>query len=68
MPNSIVVVINITDQHGNVVKSTEVSKKDIVPATDISNFGYSLKEQIEMVRGVQQNLMDLQSDFLKCET
>lgn len=65
MTNKIVLTANIIDETGNIITSKEISQKDIIPPTDISNFGYNLEEQLEILTVIQQNIIDSQADFLK---
>ena len=65
MANKIVLTTSIIDETGNIITSKEISQKDIIPPTDISDFGYSLEEQLQVLTVIQQNIIDSQADFLK---
>ena len=68
MPKKLVIVAKIIDDDGKTISSEEISQKVITPPTDTSNFGYSRVEQLEIIKNVQQSMLDNQVDFLKSET
>ena len=67
MTKKVVLTVNIVDENDKILSRQEVSKKEILPPTDISNFGYNKIEQLEIIKDVQQAMLDSQVDFLKSE-
>ena len=65
MSEKLIVTVSIVDDSGKVLSSTEISKKEIIEPTDISNFGYDLKEQLNLLKEIQQELLEKQAVFLK---
>lgn len=53
------------DKHGNELSEEIISDKEITIPTDITNFGYNHKEQLEIISGTQQVLLNEQSAFKK---
>lgn len=68
MSNKIIVKAIEVDEDGNELSSEILSTKEIIPPTDVSNFGYDQGEQLEIMGKVQQSMIEMQADFLKSET
>lgn len=68
MPKKLIVIVNAVDENGEMSLTKEISRKEITPPTDVSNFGYNRTEQLQIIAGVQQAMLDSQADFLKSET
>jgi hypothetical protein len=56
------------DDNGHEITTKIIYSKDIIPPTDCSNFGYNQQEQLDIIKEVQQTLLDTQADFLKSTT
>ena len=67
MLKELVVIINAVDENGEISLTKEISRKEIIPPTDISNFGYNQLEQLQIMKGIQQSMLDNQVIFLKSE-
>ena len=65
MSEKLIVTVSIVDDSGKVLSSNEISKKEIIEPTDISNFGYDLKEQLNLLKEIQQELLEKQAVILK---
>ena len=65
MSEKLIVTVSIVDDSGKVLSSNEISKKEIIEPTDISNFGYDLKEQLNLLKEIQQEFLEKQAVFLK---
>lgn len=68
MPKKLIVIVNAVDENGEMSLTKEISRKEIIPPTDISNFGYNRIEQLQMMKDIQQAMLDSQAVFLKSET
>ena len=68
MAKKLVVTVKVVDEGNQIISSQEVSSKEITPPTDISNFGYNKVEQLEIIKDIQQAMLDGQVDFLKSKT
>ena len=64
----IVITVSKIDENGEVVSREQISEKAITPPTNITNFGYNQREQLDIIKAVQQKMLDFQSNFLKSET
>ena len=67
MPKKLIITVNAVDENGETSLTKEISRKEIIPPTDISNFGYNRIEQLQMMKDIQQAMLDSQADFLKSE-
>lgn len=65
MPTKIILKAIAVDENGNTLSEEIISNKEVFRPTDCSNFGYNQKEQLEIMRKMQQALLDKQADFLK---
>ena len=68
MSKKLIVIVNTIDENDEISLNQEIFRKEIMPPTDISNFGYNRAEQLQIIEGVQQAMLDSQADFLKSET
>lgn len=68
MPKKLIVIVNAVDENGEISLTKEISRKEIILPTDISNFGYNRIEQLQMMKDIQQTMLDSQAVFLKSET
>jgi len=68
MLKKLIVIVNAVDENGEMSLTKEISRKEIIPPTDISNFGYNRIEQLQMMKDIQQAMLDSQAVFLKSET
>ena len=64
----IIITVSKVDEDGEIISREQVSEKIITPPTDIANFGYNQQEQLDIMKAVQQKMLDFQVDFLKSET
>lgn len=67
MPKKLIVIVNAVDEDGKTLSTKEISRKEITAPTDISNFGYNQLEQLQMMKDIQQSMLDNQVVFLKSE-
>lgn len=67
MVKKLIVTVNAIDENGEVLLTKEISRKEITPPTDISNFGYNRVEQLQIIEDIQQAMLDNQANFLKSE-
>jgi hypothetical protein len=65
MSDRVVVTINTINENGDILSSKELSNKEITEPTNINNFGYNKDEQLEMMKGLQEILLNNQAVFLK---
>jgi hypothetical protein len=65
MSEKLVITVSIINEQGEILSSKEVSNKEILEPTDITNFGYDLQEQLNLIKVTQQELLEKQADFLK---
>ncbi len=68
MLKKLIVIVNAVDENGEMSLTKEISRKEIIHPTDISNFGYNRIEQLQMMKDIQQAMLDSQAVFLKSET
>ncbi len=68
MTDKIILKAVKVDANGNEIETKILSSKEIIPPTDCSNFGYNQQEQLDIIKEVQQTLLDTQADFLKSAT
>ena len=68
MPEKLIVIVSTINEDGEISSTKDISRKEITPPTNISNFGYNRAEQLQIIAGVQQAMLDSQADFLKSET
>ena len=68
MTDKIILKAVKVDANGNEIATKIISSKEIIPPTDCSNFGYNQQEQLDIIKEVQQTLLDTQADFLKSAT
>jgi hypothetical protein len=53
------------DENGNELSEEIVSDKEIIEPTDVSNFGYNREEQLAIMSGTQQVLLNDQAALKK---
>jgi len=64
MCNKMVFTAKMVNKHGDVLSEVQVMENDIVVPENISKFGFTQEEQLELVRESQQRVLEKQAAFL----
>lgn len=64
MSKKMVLTVEIVNNNDEVLSKVQIKEKEIVTPEDISQFGFNQQEQLEILRGTQQTLLENQAGFL----
>lgn len=65
MAERLIIAISRVDSSGSTIHSKVVSDKEILHPKDIADLGYNQQESLEIMKSVNDSLLNSQSDFLK---